>query len=64
MISEESCDTEDCSNDAENTALITGKKYILKYRKQLLLLYLTSFKNINNFCMIVYIHRLYILFFQ
>ncbi len=26
MISEESCDTEDCSNDAENTALIN---YIL-----------------------------------
>ncbi len=23
MISEGSCDTEDCSNDAENTALIT-----------------------------------------
>ncbi len=24
MISEESCDTEDWSNDAENSALITG----------------------------------------
>ncbi len=31
MISEESCDTEDWSNDAENTALITGINYILKY---------------------------------
>ncbi len=33
MISEGSCDTEDCSNDAENTALITGINYILKYIK-------------------------------
>ncbi len=31
MISEGSCDTEDWSNDAENTALITAKNYILKY---------------------------------
>ncbi len=31
MISEESCDTEDWSNDAENSALITGINYILKY---------------------------------
>ncbi len=30
MISERSCDTEDWSNDAENTA-ITGINYILKY---------------------------------
>ncbi len=29
MISEGSCDTEDWSNDAENTALITGINYIL-----------------------------------
>ncbi len=29
MISEESCDTEDWSNDAENSALITGINYIL-----------------------------------
>ncbi len=27
MISEESCDTEDWSNDAENTALITEINY-------------------------------------
>ncbi len=26
-----SCDTEDWSNDAENTALITGLNYILEY---------------------------------
>ncbi len=31
MISEGSCDTEDWSNDAENTALITGINCILKY---------------------------------
>ncbi len=31
MISEGSCDTEDCSNDAENTALITEINYILIY---------------------------------
>ncbi len=31
VISEGSCDTEDWSNDAENSALITGIHYILKY---------------------------------
>ncbi len=31
MISEGSCDTEDWSNDAENSALITGINYSLKY---------------------------------
>ncbi len=31
MISEGSCDTEDWSNDAENTVLITGINYSLKY---------------------------------
>ncbi len=31
MISEESCDTEDRSNDAENTALIIGINDIFKY---------------------------------
>ncbi len=30
MISEESCETEDWSNDAENTALITEINYILQ----------------------------------
>ncbi len=33
MISEGSCDTEDWSNDAENSALITGIHYILQYIK-------------------------------
>ncbi len=31
MISEGSRDTEDWSNDAENSTLITGINYILKY---------------------------------
>jgi len=31
MIYKGSCDTEDWSNDAENSALITGINYILKY---------------------------------
>ncbi len=36
MISEESCDTEDCSNDAENSALITGLHFnIYSHNKQL-----------------------------
>jgi len=30
VISEGSCDPEDWSNDAENSALITGTNYILK----------------------------------
>jgi len=30
MTSERSCDTEDWSNDAENSALITGKKIHFK----------------------------------
>ncbi len=31
IISERSCDTEYFGNDAENSALITGINYILKY---------------------------------
>ncbi len=31
MISEGSCDTEDWSNDAENSALMTGIYYIINY---------------------------------
>ncbi len=31
MISEGSCDTEDWSNDAENSALITEINYIIQY---------------------------------
>ncbi len=38
MISEESCDTEDWSNDAENShALITAINYILQYNHRKLL---------------------------
>ncbi len=33
MISEGSCDTEDWSNDAENSALITEINYVLNYFK-------------------------------
>ncbi len=33
MISEGSCDTEDWSYDAENSALSTGINYILQYIK-------------------------------
>ncbi len=33
MISEGSRDTEDCSNNAENSALITGINYILQYTR-------------------------------
>ncbi len=33
MISKGSCDTEDWSNDAANSALITERKYILKHIK-------------------------------
>jgi len=33
MISEGSCDTEYWSNEAENSALITGTSCILKYSK-------------------------------
>jgi len=31
MISAGSCDTEDWSNDAENSSLMTGINYILRY---------------------------------
>ncbi len=33
MVSDGSCDTEDWSNDAENSALITGINYFFKYIK-------------------------------
>ena len=35
MTSEGSCDAEDWSNDAENSALIIGINYILKYIKKI-----------------------------
>ncbi len=47
MISERPCDTEDWSNDAENTALITEINYIWKYfsnREQSILI---LFRNIT-----------------
>jgi len=45
IISEGSCDTEDWSNDADNSALITGINYILNCRNMLLfLLYFWSDK--------------------
>ncbi len=40
MISEGSCDTEDWSNDAENSALITGINYVLIYN---------TVENISNY---------------
>ncbi len=42
MISEVSCDTEDWSNDAENTALITEINYILIY------IQIENLSNCNN----------------
>ncbi len=46
MIYERSCDTEDWSNDAGNTALITGINYILKYIQ--LFISILSYFNSNN----------------
>ncbi len=43
MISEGSCDTEDWSNDAENSALLHRNTLYLKYIKQE-----TNFINCNN----------------
>ncbi len=34
MISEGSCDNKDWSNDVENSALLSGINYILKYIKR------------------------------
>ncbi len=34
MISEGSCDTEDWSNDAENSALIRGVNYVLNIKTE------------------------------
>jgi len=42
MRSEGSCDTKDWSNDAENSALITGINYIYLDRKHLTLLVFIS----------------------
>jgi len=50
MISEGSCDTENWSNDAENSALITGINYIIKYIYSYLrlLLFYYIFDQINS----------------
>jgi len=47
MISEGSCDTEDWSNDAENSALIKGINSILKYNRQVIL---NRNNNYHNYC--------------
>ncbi len=50
MISEGSCDTEDWSNNTENSALITGINYILKYiHIEKFKLYHNMFRNIIVF---------------
>ncbi len=52
MISEGSCDTEDWSNDAENTALITEINYTLKYiQTEIVIL---NCNNISQFYCIFY----------
>ncbi len=64
MISEESCDTEDRSNDAENTALIIGINDIFKYiQKENCYLTAIIFHNISvllyfwlNKCTLMSIH--------
>ncbi len=47
MISEGSCDTEDWSNDAENTALISGINYSLIYIQTETVIW--SYNNISKF---------------
>ncbi len=49
MISEGSCDTEDWSNDAENSALIKGINYILYSNRKLLFETIIKFHNIYVF---------------
>ncbi len=48
MISEGSCDTEDWSNDAGNSALIIGIDYILKYIKAAVRNFFWGLKMIQN----------------
>ncbi len=47
MISEGSCDIEDWSNDAENSALITGIHFYNVYREKNIIL---NYNNISQFC--------------
>ncbi len=49
MISEGSCDTEDWSNDAENSALTTVINYILQYSNREQLFLIVIFHNITVF---------------
>ncbi len=51
MISEGSCDTEDWSNDAENTALYHRNKlhFEIDYKRKLLFYVIIIFHNINDF---------------
>ncbi len=51
MISEVSCDTEDWSNDAENSALITAINYTLQYIKLKVIL---NCKNIAQLVFLLY----------
>ncbi len=48
MISEGSCDTKD-RNNAENTALITGRSYILKYIQTENILYYNNISQYYSF---------------
>ncbi len=48
MISEGSCDSEDWSNNAENSALITEINYILKYFQIHLIITLENHKILNG----------------
>ncbi len=54
MISEGSCDTEDWSNDAENTALITAINYIVLYSdRKHLFEFVIFFHNITFYCIVI-----------
>ncbi len=61
MISEESCNTEDWSNDAENSVCTTGINYILiYYNRQLFVKNL----NISQYYCIYYFMEINVAFFQ
>ncbi len=62
MISEGSCDTEDWSNDAENSALITKINHILQYNLNYSkLLYVCVCKKWSKILMLeIYIYTVYI----
>ncbi len=60
MISEGSCDTEDWSNDAENSALITEINYILKYIKMEVILNCNISNDYCFFLVIISLSLIYI----